>query len=149
MYNKDFGQKNIPDLIYNNTTKYQIGSVTKLITATLIYKLIEKKKLGINDKLSDFYPEIPNSEKITIKNLLEHTSGLGSYVVKEGQVWVTEKVTEKEIFNLIIKQGVSFEPNEKVAYSNTAYYLLTKIIEKNTKNHFTKYSPKKSPNRLN
>ncbi|MCJ1805942.1 beta-lactamase family protein [Flavobacterium covae] len=138
IYNKDFGQKNIPDLVYNNTTKYQIGSVTKLITATLIYKLIEKKKLRINDKLSDFYPEIPNSEKITIKNLLEHTSGLGSYVVKEGQVWVTEKVTEKEIFNLIIKQGVSFEPNEKVAYSNTAYYLLTKIIEKKYKKPFHK-----------
>ncbi|WP_444670982.1 serine hydrolase domain-containing protein [Flavobacterium columnare] len=138
IYNKSFGQKNIPNLVYNDSSKYQIGSVTKLITATLLYKLIEKGKLTINDKLSDFYPEIPNSQKITIKNLLEHTSGLGSYVVKDGQVWVTEKVTEKEIFNLIIKQGVSFEPNEKVAYSNTAYYLLTKIIEKKHKKPFHK-----------
>jgi D-alanyl-D-alanine carboxypeptidase len=77
-------------------------------------------------------------KKITVKNLLEHTSGLGSYVVKDGEIWVTEKVTEKEIFDLIMKQGVSFEPNEKVAYSNTAYYLLTKILEKNTENPFIK-----------
>ncbi len=136
VYNRNFGQANIPALTYTHTSKYQVGSVTKLITATLVFKLIEDGKLQLDDKLSDFYPEIPNAQKITIKNLLEHTSGLGSYVVKNGEVWVTEKVTEKEIFDLIIHQGVSFEPDEKVAYSNTAYYVLTKILEKKHKKPF-------------
>lgn len=129
VYARSFGQKNIPHLVYNKDTRYQVGSVTKMITATLIFKLIEENKLNLNDKLSQFYPEIPNSDKITIKNLLEHTSGLGSYVVKDGEVWVTEKVTDKQIMDLIIAQGKTFEPGEKVAYSNSAYYLLTKILE--------------------
>ena len=105
VYAKNFGQKNIPDLIYNKETRYQVGSVTKMITATLIFKLIEEGKLSLNDKLSEFYPDIPNSDKITVKNLLEHTSGLGSYVVKNGEVWVTEKVSDKQIMDLIIQQG--------------------------------------------
>lgn len=129
IYNKNFGQKNIKNLKFNNNTKYHVGSVTKMITATLIFKLIENKQLKLEDKLSDFYPQIPNSEIITIKNLLEHSSGLGSYVVKDGDVWVTKKVPENEIFDLIIKQGVNFQPNEQIKYSNSAYYLLTKILE--------------------
>jgi D-alanyl-D-alanine carboxypeptidase len=136
VYRKNFGQKNLPNEIHNSDTKYQVGSVTKMITATLIFRLIEDGKLKIDDKLSDFYPEIPNSKKITIKNLLEHTSGLGSYVVKDGEIWITKKIPEKEIFDLIMQQGVSFEPNEKVAYSNTAYFFLTKIIEKKYKSAF-------------
>ena len=129
VYAKTFGQKNIPELSYKRHTKYQVGSVTKMITAVLIFKLIEENKLRLSDRLAEFYPQIPNSEKITIQNLLGHTSGLGSYVVKDGEVWVTEKVSNKQIMDLIIKQGISFEPGEKVAYSNSAYYLLTKILE--------------------
>ncbi|PIF46264.1 D-alanyl-D-alanine carboxypeptidase [Chryseobacterium sp. 52] len=136
VYNKSFGQKNIPNIVYNNDTKFQVGSVTKMVAATLILKLIENGRLKLDDKLSDFYPEIPNSKKITVKNLLEHTSGLGSYVVKNGEIWITEKRTEKEIFDYIMEQGVSFEPNEKVEYSNTAYYFLTKILEKKYKAPF-------------
>ncbi len=129
VYAKTFGQKNIPELSFKQHTKYQVGSVTKMITAVLIFKLIEENKLRLSDRLAEFYPQIPNSEKITIQNLLGHTSGLGSYVVKDGEVWVTEKVSDKQIMDLIIKQGISFEPGEKVAYSNSAYYLLTKILE--------------------
>ncbi len=138
VYSKNFGQKNIPELTYNKNTKYQVGSVTKMITAVLIFRLIEKNKLNLNTQLSEFYPEIPNSDKMTIKNLLEHTSGLGSYVVKDGEVWVTGKVKDKEIMDLIIKQGKSFEPGEKVAYSNSAYYLLTKILERKYEKSFYK-----------
>lgn len=130
VYDKSFGQKNIPGLSFNNNTRYQVGSVTKMMTAVLIFKLIEEKKLSLNDKLSAFFPEVPNTDIITIKNLLEHTSGLGSYVVKDGEVWVTEKTNDPEIMAVIVKQGKSFEPGEKVAYSNSAYYLLTKILER-------------------
>jgi len=138
VYSKNFGQKNIQDLTLEDNFKYHVGSVTKMINATLIFKLIENNQLKLDDKLSDFYPQIPNSRIITIKNLLEHTSGLGSYVVKNGNVWVTKKVSEEEIIDLIIQQGISFQPNEKVKYSNSAYYLLTKILEKKFKKPFHK-----------
>lgn len=131
VYNRSFGQSKLTNVDYNSNTKYQVGSITKLITATLIFKLIEDKKLKLDDTLSKFYSEIPNSKNITIKNLLEHSSGLGDYVRKNDSIpWLTSRITEKEIINEIIKQGIDFEPNEKVRYSNSGYYLLTKIVEK-------------------
>jgi D-alanyl-D-alanine carboxypeptidase len=102
-----------------------------MITATLIFQLIEQNKLHLEDKLSLFYPNIPNAHKITIKNLLEHSSGLGDYTLKnDSLVWLTQKVNEQAIFNEIIKQGVSFQPSTKFEYSNSGYFLLTKIVEK-------------------
>ncbi|MDM1395862.1 beta-lactamase family protein [Myroides odoratimimus] len=132
VYHKDFGHDNLPDTSSDENKMYQIGSVTKLYTAVIIFKLIEEGKLELTTKLSDFYSDMPNADRITIKNLLDHSSGLGSYVVKNGEVWVTEKVTEQEILNLIKEQGVKFAPDTDRAYSNSAYYLLTKIIEKVT-----------------
>lgn len=129
VYNRSFGQKELKNVDYNKDTKYQIASVTKMITAILTLKLIEEGHLKLDTKLSDFFPEIPNSKKITIKNMLEHTSGLGNFAIKDGVIWVINKVNEQEILDEIKKQGVSFEPNEKVAYSNSAYLLLRKIIE--------------------
>lgn len=130
IYNRSFGQEKLIGVNYNKNTKYQIASVTKMVTAILTLKLIEVGKLKLGTKLSDFYADIPNSQKITIKNLLGHTSGLGNFAIRDGAIWVIDKVDEKEILDEIKKQGVSFEPNEKVAYSNSAYILLRKIIEK-------------------
>jgi D-alanyl-D-alanine carboxypeptidase len=138
VYNRSFGQGKLINVNYNKDTKYQIASVTKMITAILVLKLVEDGKLKLDSKLSDFYPEIPNSEKITIKNLLEHTSGLGNFAIKNGVIWVIEKATDKEIFEEIKAQGVSFEPNEKVVYSNSAYILLRIIIEQKYKKDYNK-----------
>jgi D-alanyl-D-alanine carboxypeptidase len=63
VYDKSFGQKNLPDGTYNSDTKYQVGSVTKMVNAMLVLKLVEDGKLKMDDKLSDYYPEIPNSKK--------------------------------------------------------------------------------------
>lgn len=129
VYNRSFGQAKLINVDYNKDTKYQIASVTKMVTAILTLKLIEDGKMKLDAKLSDFYPEIANSQRITIKNMLEHTSGLENFAVRDGAIWVIDQVDEKEILEEIKKQGVSFEPNEKVAYSNSAYILLRKIVE--------------------
>lgn len=136
VFNRSFGQKNLKNVNYNKDTKYQIASVTKMVTAILTLKLIEKGDLTFNTKLSEFFPEVPNSEKITIKNILEHSSGLKNYAIKDGAIWVIDKVDEKDVLAEIIKQGVGFEPNEKVAYSNSAYLLLRMILEKKYKKDF-------------
>ncbi|MCT2561010.1 serine hydrolase domain-containing protein [Chryseobacterium herbae] len=130
VYSRTFGEINIKALQKTQDLKYHIGSVSKMITATLIFKLVDEKKISLDDKLFSFFPDIPNSKKITIKNLLEHTSGLQNFVIKENNSqWLTKKATQKEIIEEIIKQGVAFQPGEKVFYSNSAYYLLTKIVE--------------------
>jgi D-alanyl-D-alanine carboxypeptidase len=149
VYNRSFGQQKLININYNKNTKYQIASVTKMITAILILQLVEDDKLKLEAKLSEFYPEVPNSNKITIKNLLEHTSGLGNFAIRNGAIWVMEKVTEKEIFEEIVKQGTSFEPNENVVYSNSAYVLLRMILEKKHKKDYHKIVKQKIVKPLN
>lgn len=129
VYSYRFGYDNLPEGVSDNNTQYQIGSVTKMFTSVLVFKLVEQGKLKLTDKLAKYYPDLPNAKDITIKNMLEHTSGLGSYVVKNGEVWVTEKQTDEAILDLIKEQGVKFAPGKDVAYSNSAYYLLSKIVE--------------------
>ena len=138
VYNRSFGQKQLINVTYDENTKYQIASITKMITAILTLKLVEDGKLKLDTKLAAFFPEVPNSNKITIKNMLEHSSGLGNFAIRDGAIWVIDKVTEKEVLKEIVNQGVNFEPNEKVAYSNSAYLLLRMILEKKYKKEYHK-----------
>lgn len=136
IYSRNFGQKNLPNP--SSTDKiFQIGSVTKTMTAVMLYQLIEKKQLSLDDKLSKFFPKIPNADKITISQMLSHTAGLGDYVQGKDNIrWLTNKTTEAQIMNHIIEQGSVFEPGTSSQYSNTGYYLLTKILEKTTKKSY-------------
>ena len=129
VYGRSFGQKNLPDVAHDGNTKYQIASVTKMVTAILAFKLIEDGRLSLDDTLAEFYPDMPASRKITIRNLLEHSSGLGNFAIKDGAVWVVYPVSQTEILEEIKRQGVAFEPGERVAYSNSAYFLLRMILE--------------------
>lgn len=134
VYKRNFGETGLSQ---KDKVTFQIGSITKSMTAMMLFKLIEKKQLSLNDKLSKFYPKIPNAEKITISQLLHHSSGLGDYVVgKNTMKWLTEKASEEQIMNHIIEQGSLFEPGTKVQYSNSGYYLLTKILEKISKKSY-------------
>lgn len=76
VYAQNFGE------IKSNNVRYQIGTVTKLFTATLVFKLIENQKHSLNTKLEEFFPDIKNADKISIQNLLEHSSGLSNYLKK-------------------------------------------------------------------
>ncbi|KQT26208.1 hypothetical protein ASG22_05930 [Chryseobacterium sp. Leaf405] len=133
IYQKNFGQEQLPNIKWDTNTEYQIGSISKMITAVMIMQQVEKGKINSNDKLSKYYPDLPNAEKITLKSMLNHTSGLGDYVGQNYQ-WLFEKpVGDKAILDEIKKQGVSFQPGEKTRYSNSGYYLLSRILETVTK----------------
>lgn len=111
--------------------KYTVGSITKLYTAVLFAKLLEEEKISFKEKLNTYFPNIPNADKIEIKHMLNHTSGLQNYVSKDDSLhfWLKEPRTSKEIINEIIAQGISFQPGDSLDYSNSAYYLLGKILE--------------------
>lgn len=131
-YQKDFGGNKIPgQQKISKVQSYQIGSVTKMLTATMIYQLIEKGKLKLSDKVAAFYPEIPNAQNINIGNLLSHSSGLGDYLTKNDTLkkWLIQPVKESEIFKEIKRQGTLFQPGDSVRYSNSGYFLLAKILE--------------------
>ncbi|WP_445431319.1 serine hydrolase domain-containing protein [Chryseobacterium indoltheticum] len=127
IYQKSFGQDQLSNVKWDKNTGYQIGSISKLVTAVMLMQLEEKGKLKLDDKLSKYYPDVPNANKITLENLMNHTSGLGDYA---GPWLFGKTVGDKAILDTIKKHGVEFQPGEKERYSNSGYYLLSRILEK-------------------
>ncbi|WP_153394434.1 serine hydrolase domain-containing protein [Chryseobacterium vaccae] len=130
-YHKDFGQQQVKNITYDKNTQYHIGSISKLFTSVLLMQLVEKGRLDLNEKLSKFYPEIANSKNITIRQMLNHTSGLGNYISAGAEGWLIGKaVGDKAIITAIKDQGLHFQPGKGIKYSNSAYFLLSRILEK-------------------
>ncbi|RZJ63357.1 MAG: class A beta-lactamase-related serine hydrolase [Flavobacterium sp.] len=118
----------------DDNTKYKIGSITKTFTAVMIIQLVEENKLKFEDKLSKFFPKIPNSDKITIEMLLRHRTGIHEFLADSViTANITRKHTRKEIVNRIAGYTPDFEPDSKFEYSNSNYSLLGYIIEDVTK----------------
>lgn len=112
-------------------TFYRIGSVTKMFTTVLVFQLVEKGWLTLDDHLKKFFPEIPNAELITVRNLLNHSSGLTNYTDKpDYEHWKYRKKSKKELLEIIIKSESGFIPGEKHEYSNTNFLLLSFLLEK-------------------
>jgi len=108
-------------------TIFRIGSITKPITAIAIMQLDERNELNINDPLNRYLKDFPNGDKITIYNLLTHSSGLPSYD------WTrcNNKPQELEVvINWVRELTPQSEPGERFMYGNSTYALLTYIIEK-------------------
>ncbi|MHA4847057.1 serine hydrolase [Flavitalea antarctica] len=135
IFTKGYGFRNVKDSSLNNTnTIYQLGSITKQFTATVILKLAEQKKLSLNDRLTKFFPDYPNGDSITLTNLLTHSSGIYNYT-EDQQFMKTEAVkpsTRDKMLALFRDRPQNFSPGEKYAYSNSGYLLLGYIIEKVT-----------------
>lgn len=135
IYQKGFGVKDAEKrLPVDVNTVFQIGSVTKQFTAAVIMQLQEEGKLSVEDKLSKYFPELPNAEKITIEHLLTHTSGLYNYTNDTAfkKADVSRPYSQKDMLALFSKYRPDFEPGAKWNYSNTGYSLLGYIIEKVT-----------------
>lgn len=114
-------------------TKYRIGSICKMFTATMIFQLVEEHKLALDTKLSTFYPKVPNAKLITISDMLSHRSGIFNFTNNsEYMLWNATPHTHEQMLDIIIKGGSSFKPGTKADYSNANYVLLGYIIEKIT-----------------
>jgi D-alanyl-D-alanine carboxypeptidase len=115
-------------------SRFRLGSITKMFTATMILQLVEEGKLKRTDTLDKFFPQVPNASKITIEQILSHRSGIPD-VRRERNA--QEKVStipmrKDEMLALIIKATPNFEPDTKQSYSNSGYFLLGLILEKIT-----------------
>ena len=120
-------------------TRYRIGSISKMFTASMIFQLIEEGKIKLITTLDTYFPEIPNASKITISNLLNHRSGIHNFTDDpEYMTYMTQPKTEDEMVKIISKNKVDFEPNAKASYSNSNFLLLGYIIEKITKQPYSK-----------
>ena len=132
IYLKSIGYADIDNsLKATRETKYRIGSISKSFTAVLVLKAVENKKLELNQKIDKWFPAIKDSDKITVKQLLNHRSGIYNFTNDSSYLtWNTESKSEKEMVEIIKRGGNDFVPDSKTEYSNSNYVLLTYILEK-------------------
>jgi CubicO group peptidase (beta-lactamase class C family) len=115
-------------------SRFRLGSITKMVTATMILQLVEEGKLKLTDTLDQFLPQVPNAPKITILQILAHRSGIPNVRREQnaqGNI-STLAMTKDEMLELIVKATPDFEPDTKRSYSNSGYFLLGLILEKIT-----------------
>jgi D-alanyl-D-alanine carboxypeptidase len=134
VFRKAFGPANREWDIPNATdTKFRIGSITKQFTAAAVLQLVERGKLKLDDPISQYYPDAPASwQRITIRHLLTHTSGIPSYTALPDYPAKISMIdlSPQEIIKLTQDQPLEFEPGTAFAYDNTGYILLGYVIEK-------------------
>ncbi len=114
-------------------TKFFIGSITKQFTAACIMILIERNLLKLDDPIIMYLPDYPrpNGDKITIRHLLTHTSGIPDYTnFPEVILKRTQPLSTEYLIDLFKNWPLEFEPGSKFSYSNSGYLLLGEIIEK-------------------
>jgi CubicO group peptidase (beta-lactamase class C family) len=118
-------------------TKFSLASVSKQFTAVAILQLAESKKLSLEDKLNKYFSDFPNGEKITLKMMLTHNSGLQ---MDYDELYLSKTSLDKDAVDSYIKQKpLLFEPGSSTAYSNIGYYLLGRIIEKVSGQSYSQY----------
>jgi len=141
IYQKGFGYRNAEEKIPNDVNSiFQIGSITKQITSAVIMQLQQEGKLSVHDKLSKYFSGFVNGDKITIENMLTHTSGIYNYtndtaIMKND---VTKHYSQEQMLTLFKSYPPDFEPGTKWNYSNSAYSILGYIIEKVEKKPYEK-----------
>jgi CubicO group peptidase (beta-lactamase class C family) len=137
IFQRGFGMANwewnIPNAL---DTKFRLGSLTKIFTATAILQLAEQGKLSIDDPVSKYYTASPASwRRITIKHLLTHQSGIPDYadpLVLSPTTARTEARIDRApeaLIELFRDKPLQFEPGSQVSYSNSGYVVLGVIIE--------------------
>ncbi len=112
---------------------FKIASVSKLYVAVAITKLINDKRLSLDKTLADYFPEligrIENAEKITLRMMVQHRSGIPNYT-DTPKFWESPSESYEEALDLVLDAPESFEPGEGYEYSNTNYLLLSELIQK-------------------
>jgi CubicO group peptidase (beta-lactamase class C family) len=126
--NMDWGIPNTPATVFN------IASLSKQFTAACILLLAEDGKLSLDDDIRTWLPELPDyGKKITIRHLINHTSGIRDYesLMTAAGMRYDFSWEPREIYDFIVRQKeLDFAPGEKHSYSNSGYVLLAEIVRK-------------------
>ena len=129
MIERGYGLANVEHQVpVKPETIFQSGSTGKQFTATAVMMLVEEGKLSLDDKISKYFPDAPDSwSKITIRHMLSHTSGMTDYTQDFD---LRRDYTEDELYQRIKPIPLAFQPGEKWSYSNLAYVMLGILIHK-------------------
>ena len=118
------------DLYIDANTEFRIGSISKTFLAVVIMQMVEEGSLTLETKLSDFFPQITNSEIITIRHILQHRSGIYNYTDDETfPEWMFTHVNRESLLHMIAGYESIFEPGTEESYSNSNFFVLALIAE--------------------
>ena len=124
-------EKKIPNRV---DTKFNIGSINKSFTGLAIRQLVAGKKVSLDDPIGKFLPDYPNKDaaaKVTVRHLLDMTSGVGDFFGDRYEATPKEKIRSLEDYlPLFADKPLEFEPGARERYSNGGYIVLGLIIEK-------------------
>jgi CubicO group peptidase (beta-lactamase class C family) len=137
IYKGGFGMANIEWGIPNSAdTRFRLGSITKQFTAMLTLQLVDQGRIKLDGKISAYLPEYRKDigQKVTIHQLLTHTSGIPSYTNQPGFFQSVSRNPYKveEFVTKYASGDLEFEPGSKFSYNNSGYFLLGAIIERVT-----------------
>jgi D-alanyl-D-alanine carboxypeptidase len=115
------------------TARFRIASITKLFVATVVLQLAQDNQLAITDTLDHFVPDFPGADRITVGQLLDHTSGVPDYGQIEGFTSRLledrdQRFTNDQVLALVAHRKRDFSPGTNYAYSNSDYLLLAEVI---------------------
>ncbi len=111
---------------------FKIGSISKLYVAVAVAKLVNDKHLSLDKTLADYLPElvgrIKNADKITLRMMVQHRSGIPNFTDTPGY-WEGPLRDNRESLDLVLDKPADFEPDIKYSYSNTNYLLIGEILD--------------------
>ncbi len=112
---------------------FKIASISKLYVAVAVAKLVNDEHLSLDKTLADYLPElvgrIENVDKITLRMMVKHRSGIPNFTDTPGY-WEGPPRDNRESLELILDKPAEFEPDKKYSYSNTNYLLIGEILDK-------------------
>lgn len=135
-----YGERNVDD-----TTKFKIGSITKVLTAISIMQLMEENLIHLDADIREYIPEFTiknrfDNYKITIRNILTHRSGIPS---DNFEIMLSKEMKDyNDIIGYLANQYLIAPPGKMLAYSNLGYTLLGIVIERVSKKKYTDYVQK-------
>ncbi|MFI6603642.1 serine hydrolase domain-containing protein [Nonomuraea sp. NPDC050536] len=134
--------------------RFWTGSVNKPLTATLVLQLVAEGKIGLDDPVADYLPKLGLDQRITVRMMLQHTSGLFNYtgdfdadgkwetgIPGMGKEWLDNRFHSyqpEELVRLALSKPARFEPGTDQRYANTNYTLALLLIEKVTGRSYAK-----------
>ena len=110
---------------------FRIGSITKAFSAVALLQLCDQGKASLTDPLSKFVPRVPNSENITLSQLLNHTSGIQSYNLVPGYMGnpCRADLTTAQLVDSFIHLPPDFPPGQECKYNNSGFILVGAVLE--------------------
>ncbi|MBN8854553.1 MAG: hypothetical protein BGO55_21730 [Sphingobacteriales bacterium 50-39] len=143
LYRNAIGRTNLfpPGVALDSTSNFRMASVTKQFTAMGIFLLEKEERLGFDDPIGRWLPELPAhvGQQVSIRHLLTHTSGILDYESLIPRTQTRQLLDEDVLHLLSTHDSTYFIPGSKFQYSNSGFCLLALIIERAAHQSFTSF----------